>query len=98
MKIHHLTGTGLAALLALGTVQVAAIADARHDARQEKKAAGSAVKASKAIAKKQWDKAIAAAETAVALSPEDAGYRTILGSAYLKAGRSPPPSRPMTTR
>lgn len=87
MKFHHLAGAGLAALLALGTVQVAAIADARHDARQEKKAAGAAVKASKAIAKKQWDKAIASAEAAVALAPDDAGYRTILGSAYLKAGR-----------
>lgn len=87
MTIHRFTGAGLAALLALGTVQVAAIADARHDARQEKKAAASAVKASKAIAKKQWDKAIAAAEAAVALAPDDAGYRTILGSAYLKAGR-----------
>ena len=87
MKFHHLAGAGLAALLALGTVQVAAIADARHDARQEKKAAGAAVKASKAIAKKQWTKAIASAEAAVALAPDDAGYRTILGSAYLRSGR-----------
>lgn len=87
MKLHHLAGVGLAALLAIGSVQVAAIADARHDARLEKKAAGAAKAASKAIAKKRWDKAIVAAESAVALAPDDAGYRTILGSAYLRAGR-----------
>jgi Flp pilus assembly protein TadD len=87
MKLHHLAGVGLAALLAIGSVQVAAIADARHDARLEKKAAAAAKTASKAIAKKRWDKAIAAAESAVALAPDDAGYRTILGSAYLRAGR-----------
>jgi Flp pilus assembly protein TadD len=87
MKLHHLAGVGLAALLAIGSLQVVAIADSRHDARLEKKAAGAARTASKAIAKKRWDKAIAAAEEAVALAPEDAGYRIILGSAYLKAGR-----------
>ena len=89
MKLHHLAGGALAALLVTGTAQLVApaIADARHDAKLEKKAAAAAVGASKALAKHQWGKAVAAAEQAVALAPDDAGYRTILGSAYLRAGR-----------
>lgn len=88
MKLH-VTGAGLAAMLIAGSVPVIApaIANARHDARSEKKAADAAVKAGKALQKKQWEKAIAGAEAAVALNPGDAGYRTLLGSAYLKGGR-----------
>lgn len=81
MKLQ-LAGAALVAMLATG-----AIADARHDAKMEKKAASAAIAANKAMKKKQWDKAIAAAESAVALNPDDAGYRILLGSAYLKGGR-----------
>ncbi|KQT33398.1 hypothetical protein ASG29_04905 [Sphingomonas sp. Leaf412] len=84
MKLH-VAGAGLAVLLVAGTVS--AVADSRHDSRQEKKASQAAVTAGKALKKHQWEKAILAAEAAVALNPGDAGYRALLGSAYLKGGR-----------
>jgi Flp pilus assembly protein TadD len=43
--------------------------------------------ANKALAKKQGEKAVALAEKAVAFQPRDAGYRMLLGQAYLAAGR-----------
>lgn len=92
MKLH-LTGAGIVTLLiaaavpSIAPVIAPAVADARHDARAQKKAAEAAVKAGKAMKKRQWEKAIAGAEAAVALNPADAGYRTLLGSAYLKGGR-----------
>lgn len=55
------------------------------------KAAGQATKfaeqADKAMQKKQYDKALVAAERAVSLQPDNGAYRTILGRAYLASGR-----------
>lgn len=59
-------------------------ASAAHAERIAAKAAG---KARNAIAKKKFDVAIGFAETAVAYSARNAGYRMLLGQAYLGAGR-----------
>jgi len=56
-------------------------------AHAERIAARSAEKARAAIAKKKFDAAIGFAENAVAYSPRTAGYRMLLGQAYLGAGR-----------
>ncbi|SEL92305.1 Tetratricopeptide repeat-containing protein [Sphingomonas palmae] len=85
-----LVGIGLSALLlGSGGVMVVqsidpAVATQRSD---PKKAAGYARKASAMLGKQKWDKAVRFAEAAVANSPGDAGYRMILGNAYLRAGR-----------
>lgn len=49
--------------------------------------AKAAERASKALSKHETDKAIVAAEQAVALSPRTAQYRMLLGQSYLQAGR-----------
>ncbi|WP_019515049.1 SPOR domain-containing protein [Sphingomonas sp. Mn802worker] len=83
-------GIGLSALLVASGGLVAAqfidpaVATQRSD---PKKAAGYARKASVLLGKQKWDKAVRFAEAAVASSPGDAGYRMILGNAYLRAGR-----------
>ncbi|MFM5950035.1 MAG: tetratricopeptide repeat protein [Novosphingobium sp.] len=46
-----------------------------------------AAEAKKALANGQVEKAIAMAEDLVAANPKEAGYRSILGQAYLRAGR-----------
>lgn len=46
-----------------------------------------AIAAEKALADRNGDKAIAAAEAAVQLAPQNAAYRQILGRAYVLAGR-----------
>jgi len=56
-------------------------------AQAERIAAKSAQKARAAIAKKKFDVAIGLAEAAVSYSPRDAGYRMLLGQAYMGAGR-----------
>lgn len=50
-------------------------------------AASAAGKAEKALAKRNFAGAVSEAELAVAAMPRDAGYRTVLGRAYLAAGR-----------
>jgi Flp pilus assembly protein TadD len=93
MKLRILAGAAMSAMLFTGVmasvshVVAPAAAGSRTDAQADKKAAGHARKAEQAIAKKQWGKAVTLAEAAVALNPDDAGYRALLGSAYLKAGR-----------
>jgi Flp pilus assembly protein TadD len=57
------------------------------DAHIDRIAARAAEKARGAIAKKKFDMAIVSAEKAVSYSPRDAGYRMLLGQAYLGAGR-----------
>lgn len=87
MKTHLLVSIGLAtamlggslALVASGTVAVAS-----SEQGMAQKLAG---KAAKALAKRRGDEAVTLAEQAVALLPRDAGYRTLLGKAYLQAGR-----------
>ena len=51
------------------------------------KAATAAKKAAKALTKQKLERAIALAEIAVGLQPRDAGYRLLLGQAYLASGR-----------
>lgn len=93
MSFRTLAGAGLSALLLTGTVGLVthgvapAVATGRVDARAEKQAAGEAAKARRALARRQWDKAVALAEAAVEHNGNDAGHRQLLGSAYLRAGR-----------
>jgi len=53
----------------------------------EKAAAKAAALARKALAEHKYDAAVLKAEQAVAAMPRDAGYRALLGQAYLSAGR-----------
>lgn len=80
--------------LLLGTATVACTPDAHvasvSDAaspRDTKAAARRADVARDAIAARKGEKAVAAAEKAVALAPNNADYRMVLGQAYLVAGR-----------
>lgn len=57
------------------------------EARAAKVGAKAAGDAQKALAKGRHDKAVTAAELAVASRPDDAGYRALLGQAYMAAGR-----------
>jgi Flp pilus assembly protein TadD len=57
------------------------------DGQSAKMAAVAANRATKALAKKQIDRAVALAEAAVEAQPRDAGYRMLLGQVYLAAGR-----------
>lgn len=54
---------------------------------QEQMAAKAAQRATDAVAKRKFAEAIRQAEAAVAAMPRDAGYRALLGQAYLSAGR-----------
>lgn len=93
MKLRAIAGLGLSAFLLGGTMvgcthggQIAS-AGTRSDAAIARQATSSADKAKSLIAKGDATKAVSFAETAVALRPQDAGYRALLGQAYLKAGR-----------
>ncbi|WBH16883.1 SPOR domain-containing protein [Sphingomonas radiodurans] len=92
MNKRTIASLSLSALMLGGTIAGVtyggiAVASSRSDAAIAKAAAGNAAKASKALAKGDPAKAIGFAEAAVALMPQDASYRTLLGAAYLKAGR-----------
>ncbi len=83
----------LSALILGGTVvgcshgaTVGAASD-RGDARLAKRAASHAEKAQRALAKGDAAEAVGLAEAAVAGAPRNAGYRSMLAAAYLKAGR-----------
>ncbi|MDB5690017.1 MAG: sporulation protein [Sphingomonas bacterium] len=93
MRTHHLTRIGAPALL-LGLVAVGCTPNMRPAAlsssvplKPEKQAARRAGDALAAIKTRDADKAVAAAEEAVALAPRNAEYRATLGQAYLIAGR-----------
>ncbi len=79
--------TGIAAALLAGSMLTGLGATAASDTGAERRAAVEAKAAGKALAKHDAARAVAAAETAVALAPRNAGYRTLLGQAYLSAGR-----------
>lgn len=68
-----------------GTSHVASLAD--QAPRAKEMAAKAADKARGALAAHKGLVAVNAAEQAVALSPNDAGYRMLLGQSYLAAGR-----------
>jgi Flp pilus assembly protein TadD/cell division protein FtsN len=76
-----------ASLLGVASVAGGLAASASPDTGAERRAADEAKDASRALAKRKADRAIAAAEHAVALSPRNAGYRVLLGKAYLLGGR-----------
>lgn len=60
---------------------------AASDGKAASKAASAAKDATKALAKRKFDKAISFAEAAVEWQPREAGYRMLLGQTYLSAGR-----------
>lgn len=76
-------GTGISALVAATGAQ----ASARQQSRTEHYASRAIMKARAALARRQFAKVIAHAETAVTYEPDAADYRMILGQGYLKAGR-----------
>jgi Flp pilus assembly protein TadD/cell division protein FtsN len=63
------------------------VASASSVAKQDMLAAKSAAKANKYISKRDFDKAVGAAEVAVEAAPNNVGYRLLLGQSYLSAGR-----------
>ena len=71
-----LAGVAVAALMSAGTVATA-----------KPGADTTASEAQIALGKGKIDKAISLAEAVVAASPRDPAYRTLLGNAYLRAGR-----------
>lgn len=92
MKMKTLAGLSLSALMLGGTMVGCAngglaSASSRSDSALAKNAAGNAAKAANAMASGKAAKAIGFAEAAVAGMPQNADYRALLGSAYLKAGR-----------
>ena len=71
-------------LLAAGTV---VLLSAAANAAAISDAVKSATRAERALAKAKPGDAVGAAEDAVAAAPNDAGYRMLLGRAYLESGR-----------
>lgn len=69
------------------TTALASVALAGCATQAAPRADASINKAQVALAKGQTDKAIAHAEAAVLAEPRNAGYRAMLGAAYLEAGR-----------
>lgn len=78
---------GASALLAGTAIAGIASASDRNAAADAKIAAACARKVGKALTRHDTVTAIAAAEGAVALSPQQADYRVLLGQSYLAAGR-----------
>lgn len=68
-----------------GQTRIASASSRAPDAAQD--AQRQAARARQALAAGRADRAIIAAEIAVALSPRDADYRALLGRSYLAAGR-----------
>lgn len=92
MKMRTLAGLSLSALMLGGTMVGCSqggisSASSRSDKAAAQHAATNAERAAKALAAGDATKAIGFAEAAVAQMPQDAGYRALLGGAYLKAGR-----------
>jgi Flp pilus assembly protein TadD len=90
MKNKIITG-GLSALALCavmgGIYEGAAIAGDRSSDGEARMASVDAAKATKALTKRDSDKAVRYAELAVGLSPRSADYRALLGQAYMLAGR-----------
>jgi Flp pilus assembly protein TadD len=95
MKTRTLMSLGLSSLVLGGSMVGCtatnqgglASAGTRDSAIAAKVAARDAVRARAALAKGQTGAAVSAAEAAVALMPQNAGYRSLLGQGYLKTGR-----------
>lgn len=93
MNARKIIKFGLSALV-LGGVAVTGVATQGFTSSafatsgaNAKKAASEAKDARKAIAKRKADAAVRHAEAAVAYDPANAGYRALLGQAYLLSGR-----------
>ncbi|WP_082454041.1 SPOR domain-containing protein [Sphingomonas sp. Leaf62] len=87
MKTHLLISVGLATAMLSGSLALVAsgtVAVASSEQNMAQKLAG---KAAKALGKRRSDEAVTFAEQAVSLAPRDPGFRTLLGKAYLQAGR-----------
>ena len=86
MRNHMLKTGGAAIALALVTVGTAVHSNS-SDTAVTKAAEADARDATRSLAKGKSDAAVRYAEHAVQLRPQDAGYRALLGKAYLAAGR-----------
>jgi Flp pilus assembly protein TadD len=92
MNKRTIAGLSLSALMLGGTMvgcthgEVGS-ASSRDVSAVAKNAAANAARANEALAKHNSAKAIGFAEAAVALMPQDVGYRSLLGATYLRAGR-----------
>ncbi|UVO52364.1 tetratricopeptide repeat protein [Sphingomonas sp. SUN019] len=93
MKTRAIATLGLSALVFGGTMVGCthdggiASASSRSEGAAIKHAAANAGKANNALAKGDAIRAVSFAEAAVAMRPNEIAYRTLLGNAYLKAGR-----------
>lgn len=93
MTSRTIATLGLSALILGGAVvgtaltQTSVAVAGALDAKALKQAASDAAKAQKALSGGKIAAAIGFAERAVQFSPQDASYRALLGSAYLRAGR-----------
>lgn len=88
MKTKYTIGlSALALCVAAGGVGVGGAVAGSSAAADQKEAAADIAKAQAAIAKRKGDDAVRWAEAAVALRPQDPIYRSVLGQAYLLAGR-----------
>lgn len=91
MKSHLFLSIGMATAMLGGSIAVVtsgsvAVASSKTDA-DAKRAARLMDKATQLVAKRKGAAAVRAAEAAVALMPAHGAYRTVLGQAYLHAGR-----------
>lgn len=87
MKQHFLKAGGAALTLALLTAGATAVQSRTAVEASIKQAESDARNAGNALAKRNAGAAVRYAEHAVALRPQDATYRALLGRAYLAAGR-----------
>ena len=88
MKTHTLAGVALTALVLAGFAAGGTTRAGARDAEAvTKEARKTAEKAGRELARGDADDAVPLAERAVALAPQDLGYRRLLANAYLKAGR-----------
>ena len=95
MKTRTILSLGLSSLVLGGSMVGCAAtsggglasAGTREAGAAAKVAARDAARARVALAKGQFGAAVSSAEAAVALMPQNAGYRALLGQGYLKAGR-----------
>lgn len=83
-----LSASGLIAAIGFGIPSTALNAsDGEQPRVNPARAAGSAARAVQMLERGRADRAVGYAEAAVAMNPNDAGHRALLGQAYLAAGR-----------
>lgn len=93
MKSHMVATFGASALVLAGMLAVIgttggnAVASGPGDSERARLAAASAALAGKELGDGKVQSAVQHAEAAVAAQPQNAGYRALLGQAYLRSGR-----------